>query len=176
MRRSRPLLLLLLGLASLVGAVALGQRALGLDELKDVISTRYPSVPWVDATTLATWMERPAGERPHLLDVRTPEEFAVSHLRGAVRVDPDQPDLDAVPRDGRPVVVYCSVGWRSGALGARLLERGHERVFNLEGGLFGWANAGRPVWAEGSRAAKVHPYDDEWGRLLRPALRSPLPE
>ena len=56
------------------------------------------------------------------------------------------------------------------------LERGHERVFNLEGGLFGWANAGRPVWAEGSRAAKVHPYDDEWGRLLRPALRSPLPD
>lgn len=153
-----------------VGSVGHGQPA-GLAELKREIAARYPTVPWVEGATLARWMARPEAERPHLLDVRTAEEFAVSHLRGAVRVDPDRPALGAIPDDGRPVVVYCSVGWRSGTLGAQLVERGLERVYNLEGGIFGWANAGRPIWAEGRRAALVHPYDEEWGRLLRAPLR-----
>ncbi len=155
----------------LVAAAAFAQPP-SFDALKRDISARYPDVPWVAPATLARWLVRPEEERPHLLDVRKPEEFAVSHLRGAVRVDPERPDLDRIPRDHRPIVVYCSVGWRSGNLGALLRERGHERVYNLTGGIFAWANEGRPVWAHGRRAQKVHPYDDEWGQLLREGLRS----
>jgi len=169
-RRLRsPLAVTLMGWLC-VASVGQGQPA-GLAELKREISARYPAVRWVEAASLARWMAGPEAERPHLLDVRTAEEFAVSHLRGAVRVDPDRPDLGAIPDDERPVVVYCSVGWRSGTLGARLVERGQRRVFNLEGGIFGWANAGRPIWSEGRRASQVHPYDEDWGRLLRTRLR-----
>lgn len=161
----------LVGASLLAAATALAQPPT-FEALKREISARYPDVPWVAPATLARWMSRPEDERPHLLDVRKPEEFAVSHLRGAVRVDPDHPDLERIPRDGRPLVVYCSVGWRSGTLGALLRERGHERVYNLTGGIFAWANEGRPVWARGRRAQQVHPYDAEWGQLLREGLRS----
>jgi hypothetical protein len=43
-------------------------------------------VEWIDAETLSQSMKAPESAAPLLLDVRSEEEFAVSHLRGAVRV------------------------------------------------------------------------------------------
>ncbi|RZO48481.1 MAG: rhodanese-like domain-containing protein, partial [Sandaracinaceae bacterium] len=140
--------------------------------LRPAIEARYPAVRWVDVPRLAGWM---ADGDLALIDARQPEEFAVSHLRGARRVDPDAPDLDAlgVSRDAR-VVVYCSVGWRSGGVADRMREAGFTDVYNLEGGIFAWANAGRPVFDGARRARQVHPYDEVWGRMLRAPLRAPL--
>ena len=47
-----------------------------------------------------------------------------------------------------------------------LTERGYGAVRNLEGSIFEWANAGHPVYREGREVSEVHPYDEEWGRLL----------
>jgi rhodanese-related sulfurtransferase len=142
--------------------------------LAHVISLRFPSVDWVDRNTLAEWMAEGEESAPLLLDVRTPEEFAVSHLRGAVRVDPDRSDLEflRVPKKS-VVVVYCSVGYRSAAFAEALEEAGVERVYNLRGGIFAWANEGRPLVRNGAPANAVHPYDAIWGRLLRKELRWP---
>ena len=157
--------------ALLLGAPLLvcGQRPASL---RPAIEARYPDVPWVEADALAGWMR--SGE-VHLLDARQPEEYRVSHLRGATRIDPDAPDLAAldVPRDAR-VVVYCSVGWRSGGVADRMRRAGWTDVHNLAGGIFGWANADRPVYRGERRARAVHPYDATWGRMLRAELRAPL--
>ena len=50
-----------------------------------------------------------------LLDVRSPQEFAGSHLPEAVNIPVNQLDahLDEVRRFNRPVVVYCASGMRS---------------------------------------------------------------
>jgi rhodanese-related sulfurtransferase len=111
-----------------------------------------------------------------LLDARQPSEYRVSHLRGARRIDPDHPDIEglSVPRDAR-VVVYCAVGWRSGDVASRLQEAGYRQVYNLEGGIFGWANRGRPVYRDGERVRRVHPYDETWGRLLDRELHAYRP-
>jgi rhodanese-related sulfurtransferase len=145
------------------------------ESMRPLVSARFPSVRWVDTTTLAEWMERPAGGHPIILDARTSEEFAVSHLRGARRVDPEQPAIDSIgiPQE-KVVVVYCSVGYRSGAIAEKLEAAGFETVYNLEGGIFAWANEGRPVF-QGDRSVKaVHPYDRIWAIFLRPDLRAPL--
>ncbi len=143
----------------------------GAVSLRRWISLRFPGVDWVDTGRLADWLAAPAP--PLLLDARSPGEFEVSRLPGARRVDPDarEYDLGAIPAE-RPIVVYCSVGYRSAAVARRLERAGHDRVYNLEGGIFAWANQGRPVQREGLRVYEVHPYDRRWGRFLSANLHS----
>lgn len=140
--------------------------------LREWISLRFPGTEWVDTAGLAEWTSDVSTELV-LLDARTAEEFDVSRLRGAARVDPDAEALDigAVSRSTR-IVVYCSVGYRSAAVARRLTRDGYEKVFNLEGGIFQWANEGRPVFRGDERVEKVHPYDRVWGRYLHAELHS----
>jgi rhodanese-related sulfurtransferase len=133
--------------------------------LRGAIAARYPRVRWVDAPTLVRWMERPLV----LLDARTAAEFEVSHLHGARRIDPDRPDVSA-RYPAVPIVVYCSVGWRSAAVANALIQAGHAEVYNLEGGIFGWANRGRALYRGERRVRVVHPYDALWGRFLDRSL------
>ena len=68
--------------------------------------------------------------------------------------------------------MYCSVGYRSSRLVSRLQARGVVDVFNLEGSLFRCANEGRSLSRGEQRATRVHPYDADWGELLKPPLRA----
>ena len=145
---------------------------LGLDltwrSVKKRVRSEFPAVVELSAAELAAWLERGEGPRPLVLDVRTAEEYEVSHLRGAVRIDPGagaEALPDGIAKDA-PIVAYCSVGYRSSALARRLMEAGYTGVRNLEGSIFEWANEGRPVYRGDREVRRVHPYDRRWGRLL----------
>ena len=143
--------------------------------LKPAIALFFPGVAWVDAETVAGWMARERSKQPVLLDVRTKEEFEVSHLGGAVRTDPDRPDVEALSlQPDSTVVVYCSLGVRSAAIVDELKAAGITEVYNLEGGIFEWANEGRPIFREGEPTDRVHPYGNPWGLYLKSELRAPL--
>ena len=141
--------------------------------LSVLIDLRFPNVEWVDTKTLARWMDAPPSEAPLLLDVRSDEEFAVSHLLGAIRIEPGRQTFESLPiEESRPVVVYCSVGYRSAAIIDALRASGIEDVHNLRGGVFTWANEGRPLFRDGVPASRVHPYGSPWSLLLRRDLRA----
>lgn len=162
---------------SVIVAVALPSLAqhLSPESLRPAIDAQYPGVPWVSTKSLAAWMGAPEKRDLVILDVREPAEFAVSHLRGARRVDPDLRDVSSlgVARSST-IVVYCSVGYRSAEMATRLRAAGYRRVYNLQGGVFHWANEGRPVFRGSQEAERVHPYDEDWGRMLIERYRSPL--
>lgn len=106
------------------------------------------------------------------VDTREAREFAVSHIPGAVRLDPDlkgkalETALSALPKD-KPVIVYCSVGVRSSTIARRIQAISSTDVRNLEGGIFQWTIDGRPlVDANGTPTTKTHGYDRNWGGLL----------
>ena len=113
--------------------------------------------------------ELAAEPTPVLLDSRSREEFEVSHLEGARWVGFEEFDLERVADLDRdtPLVVYCSVGKRSELIGERLEEAGFRSVRNLRGGLFQWANEGRPIVNDSGPVQKVHPYNQMWGRWLK---------
>lgn len=160
-------------LAGLAAAVSFAVVRPPPESLKPVIVARFPKVQWVDTETLAEWMEAAPSDEPLLLDARAADEFAVSHLLGAQRVDPNHPGIATLElATDRKVVVYCSVGYRSGAIAEQLAAAGYEDVYNLEGGIFAWANEGRPVFRGNVQVAVVHPYDAVWGVLLRNDLRA----
>jgi len=68
-----------------------------------------------------------------LLDVRTPEEFARSHLPGAknLPVGDLEERLSEVGEPDRPVVVYCRSGARSARARETLLRHGFSHVSDL---------------------------------------------
>ena len=84
--------------------------------MKQEIRSEFPEVEQISAEDLSAWL---AGDTPPvLLDVREKTEYRVSHLRGAVRVDPggDEAALPEGIGKDTPIVAYCSVGYRSSAL------------------------------------------------------------
>ena len=110
------------------------------------------------------------------LDARELEEYKVSHIENAIHVGYDNFDMKSVANIDKNIVVivYCSVGYRSGKIGKKLRNAGFTSVFNLYGGLFDWANNGNEVFAEGKKVEKIHPYNNKWGKWLKPELRSKL--
>ncbi len=80
-------------------------------------------------------VERLRAEGAFILDVRTPEEFALGHIEGAVNISNTvlRSRLAEVPRD-RFVLIYCGVGIR-GYLAERILrQNGWKELANLAGG------------------------------------------
>ena len=140
------------------------------------IQEAFPDVPAIDTAALSELMQDPT--RPLvLLDVREPDEFAVSHLRGAVRVrSPDHAaELLRGVGERATVVAYCSVGYRSARLAAELRERGLADVHNLDGSIFRWANEDRPLFRGHTPVRHVHPFDETWGVLLQADRRAYSP-
>jgi rhodanese-related sulfurtransferase len=161
----------------IVAALALlGMRSIDWFLLKQSLRHRFPKVTWISSTQLASWLDDKNRPPPVLLDVRTEAEWEVSHLSGARRIDPGaavEEVISGMPKE-TPIVTYCAVGYRSGALATKLRQAGFTNVWNLEGSIFEWANEHRPLVREEKPVTTVHPYSNLWGRLLIDDARAPL--
>jgi rhodanese-related sulfurtransferase len=131
-------------------------------------------VPEVTAAELSMLLAKDT-DRPVLLDVREPIEYAVSRIPGAIRIAPDASvgQIEKLPQalfQGRTVVIYCSVGYRSSRavqnFGADIAMRGASRVVNLRGGIFRWHGEGLPVADATGPIDRVHPFDERWASYL----------
>ena len=83
-----------------------------------------------------------------LVDVRTPQEYAERHLKEAVNINfNDDGFIDKADKldKSKPVLVYCLSGGRSSKASALLTGKGFSQVYNLDGGILAWTNAGNPV-------------------------------
>ncbi|MFN6461688.1 MAG: rhodanese-like domain-containing protein [Nostoc sp. DedVER02] len=113
---------------------------------------------------------------PLVLDVRSHTEYAVSHIKTAVHIDAFTPDLAAlsiVSKD-RVIIVYCAVGYRSAKLAQQMDEAGMKCIYNLNGGIFQWANEGRTIFKDEHPTQLVHPYNRIWGKLLKASFHFDL--
>lgn len=103
---------------------------------------------------------------PLFLDARAPEEYQVSHLPGAKRIGSDSPDFTVVAQvdKDRPIVVYCTIGYRSERMANKLRKQGFSKVYNLYGSIYAWSLAGLPLEnAQGEPTQKIHTYNKKWG-------------
>lgn len=101
-----------------------------------------------------------------LMDTRTAEEFAISSIQGATYVGYKDFDITPwlqLPRE-TPIVVYCSVGYRSEKIGEEFQSAGFSDVKNLHGGIFHWANSGKTIVDDCDEPTlKLHAYNELWG-------------
>ena len=82
------------------------------------------------------------------LDVRTPIDFAEGHIEGARLIDFQsgnfENDIAALDKNAT-YAVYCRSGNRSGQAVKVMQDAGFTSVFNMNGGVIDWANAGLPL-------------------------------
>jgi rhodanese-related sulfurtransferase len=180
MRRFVIVLLVVFVLPILVGGVVLlvAGRPVAFRALQWKMERRFPEVSWMTTEQLALWRRDPSKLQPVLLDARTEDEFRVSRLKGAVRIDPYKPSLRPLRgfRNDSPLVVYSSTGYRGAGVASWLRRAGYTNVQNLSGGIFAWANEGRPIFRGETPTAQVHPYDHKWGLLLKREYRIEAPD
>lgn len=84
-----------------------------------------------------------------VLDVRTPDEYSLWHLKNAKLIPVDelaerQGDLNK----SDAVLVYCRLGVRSRRASQILVSSGFLRVYNMVGGINAWIEAGFPVCSQ----------------------------
>ncbi len=142
--------------------------ALTWAEVISDIRNRYPDVKQLQTAELQSWLTSPDKDPIILIDARRKDEFQISHISGAKNLpykkDPGKLLTDTKPDN--PIVIYCSVGYRSSILAKKLQDMGFTKVYNLEGSIFKWANEGRSLVQGQTTVHKVHPYDARWGSLL----------
>jgi len=124
------------------------------------------TVPTISCLELSSQQQQQA----ILLDTRPHKEFAISHLPRARWVGYDDFSLTRVqdlPKNS-PIVVYCSVGYRSERIGEKLLAAGYTNVKNLYGSIFEWVNQGHTVVDSTEKpTVRVHAYSPAWGIWLQ---------
>ena len=136
------------------------------EETLSMVREDFPRVQHISTDELAVILEEHTDFT--LLDTRESEEYEVSHIQGAFLAEGVRDALKVLNDKSREdlVIVYCSVGYRSSNIAKKLARRGFTNVVNVEGSLFKWANENRPVFRRDKAVDKVHPYDEDWGRLL----------
>lgn len=96
------------------------------------------------------------GATPFLLDVREPAELeSAGYIKGAINISVRNvlKNLDKLPAQDQPIVIYCGSGHRGAMVMAALRMLGYTDVRNLAGGLGGWLKAEFPV-EKGSQPAE----------------------
>ena len=89
-----------------------------------------------------------AGSAPFMIDVREASEIETSgYIAGAVNLPIRNllQNLDKLPAQDQPIVIYCGSGHRGAMAMAALRFLGYTNVLNLGGGFGGWTKAEFPV-------------------------------
>ena len=86
---------------------------------------------WGPVSTESLLAEAQLNVEPTIIDVRLPEEYDVSHIPKADNLQSAGAIAAAFPDYAEPIVVYCSVGYRSAAVAEELASLGYTYVKNL---------------------------------------------
>ena len=106
-----------------------------------------PPANAVDATTFSQGIKQTSGVQ--LLDVRTPGEYAGSHIKGSLLADWNNKDefnrrIGFIDKN-KPVYIYCLAGGRSAAAAKLMRSNGYKEVIELKGGINAWKAAQLPL-------------------------------
>lgn len=102
----------------------------------------FGSIKEIDSKELSEWMSDDA-RKFRIIDVRESMEIAQGSIPGAEAIPMSTLGnrLSEIDQDEQ-IVFICRSGARSGQVVAYLAQNGFENVYNLRGGVIGWAQSG----------------------------------
>ncbi len=105
--------------------------------------SKYEDIPEV---TPAVAAEQWGNGSAIIVDVREHEELAQARIDGVLHIPLGELHLkiESIPQD-TDVYMLCHVGQRSAMATDFLRQVGHTRVWNIRGGIIGWARSGLPI-------------------------------
>lgn len=116
-------------------------------EMQQSTEQSQPKVEFINVDPI-TFEAKMAGNPGILLDVRTPEEIAEGKLAGSIALNYNDDNFAEALNEldpNQPVYVYCAAGGRSSKTATMLGEKGFKLVYNLDGGITAWQEAGMPT-------------------------------
>ena len=152
----------------LFSTLSMAQNPAGFDKMaKNMAGKKIPNISKEELQKLIA-----SNNSIILLDAREQKEYNVSHLSNAIWIGSNQVNWKSIESldKNATIVIYCSVGYRSGKLTEELLKRGFKNVKNLYGGLFNWVNNGGFIETTNhQKTTNVHGYDEKWSQWLNPS-------
>lgn len=132
------------------------ERLQRIKKMYSICRRMLPEAPEISAAEL---VERRQREKIVVVDVRSPEERAVSMIPGAISCK----EFEAHKQEYRdlPIVAYCTLGFRSGRYVAQL-RREQFDASNLAGAILAWTHAGEPLVDGHGETRRVHVYGRRW--------------
>lgn len=103
-----------------------------------------------------------------LVDVRTSDEYSGGHLKNAVNMNVNREDYKqqfATLDKSRAVFVYCKAGSRSARAAKIMHDMGFKEIYNLDGGIMSWENAGKQI-ANGATPPATGMTMEEFNKLV----------
>ncbi|WP_420385171.1 rhodanese-like domain-containing protein [Roseivirga sp.] len=129
---------------------------------KGIYSLWDANVHRIDSTEASELLKE---KKPFIIDARTPEEYNVSHIDGAVRFEESL--IGNIPND-RPILIYCTLGVRSNRTAKELSDLGFKEIYDMKDGILGWANGELPVVnTENEPTENIHTYNKSFAPLLK---------
>lgn len=119
--------------------------AQGFPRLESAVDKYLMSLPsgYYTVSNVEALKSLMASRPPLLVDVRSASEYRSGHIPGAINIPLEQlvRHLNQIPTD-RPVVLYCSTGYRS-AMGVMTLHLlNYDNVWGFPPSFVGWKAAG----------------------------------
>jgi rhodanese-related sulfurtransferase len=127
-----------------------------INDLYEKYKRSFPDVPDVSVEELIAMRRK---KDVVLVDGREKKEQEVSMLPGAITSREFEGSIEKY-RD-KTVVVYCTIGSRSGHYARGLIEKGLI-AYNLRGSILAWIHAGQKLVSEGKETRRVHVYGRRW--------------
>lgn len=91
--------------------------------------------------TVDNMVNRPPAGDTTIIDVRTPDEYASGHIKGAVNIDylDDAFETHIAKLDpAKSYLLYCHSGHRSSEAKSVMMEKGFKQVNDIKGGILAW--------------------------------------
>jgi rhodanese-related sulfurtransferase len=133
-----------------------------------LVKLEFGDIPDVSSRTLSKLIDSSALDTAKnfiLVDVRTPQERQVSVIPGAV--DGDSFEHHFADHQHKKIIVYCTIGYRSGFYARTLREKGLD-AYNLREGILGWTHIdGLLLDSHGQSTQRVHVYSHPWNLAVK---------
>ncbi len=127
-----------------------------INELYERYKRSFPDTPDVSVEEVIIMQER---TDVVLVDRRKRKEQEVSMLPGAITSREFEKNMEKYK--DKTIVVYCTIGNRSGHYTKHLIEKGI-RAYNLMGSILAWIHAGQRLVSDGEETRRVHVYGRKW--------------
>lgn len=119
----------------------------------------FPQVTAITVEQLRSLQQQ--GQDIVLVDVRSPEERAVSMIPTAITQAEFEQNLAHYINSKAIVVAYCTIGYRSGKYVDQLRKQGIN-ILNLEGSLLAWSHIQGELTNTTGSTDKIHVFGRQW--------------
>ena len=136
-----------------------------LDRIEELYQEISENLPDIEAVTPAEIADAYKKDEIIIVDVREPNEQAISMIPGALTKIEFEEKRAAGTLEDKPIYMHCTIGYRSGKYTQSLNEQG-VKAKNIKGSLLLWTHEGLPLeTADGTPTKTVNVYGEKWDLL-----------